>query len=122
MLGATAGSGAGAPVTSCPADAVSRLPSAPSSLSRAARDEAETPSTATPAPMPIAIPSADRAARQDRERRDPAAVRRASPARSRDRGTVPRRPATAGDTAGVTALLTAPFTARLTTPLGRSGR
>ena len=80
MPGAVPGSGAGAPVTSCPADTVSRLPSAPSSLSRAAREDAETPSTATAAPMPIAIPSADRAARQERDRSDPAPVRSASAA------------------------------------------
>ena len=85
---AVPGSGAGAPVTSCPALTVSRLPSAPSSLSRAAREDADTPSTATAAPMPMATPSPDSAARHARARSDPAPARTVSRGRSRDRGTV----------------------------------
>ena len=53
-----------APRNVCPGVTVSRfVPSASISASRFAWAEAETPTTATIAPIPIAMPSADKAAR-----------------------------------------------------------
>ena len=68
MPSAARGSDAGWPVNDVPALTLRRLPSAASWSSRPAREEAEMPSTATAAAMPIAIPRADRAARIGRAR------------------------------------------------------
>ena len=63
---AVSGSGAGEPSKACPALTVSRFPSAPSWASRFALDEAEMPSTATAAAIPIAMPRQDSAVRSFR--------------------------------------------------------
>jgi len=71
------GSAAGEPSKLCPALTVTRLPSAPSWASRLARDEAEMPSTATAAAIPIAMPRPDSAVRSLRAR-SPSRAPRAS--------------------------------------------
>ena len=69
MAGAAVGSSTVPPVTPWPLVAVSRLvPSRLISASRPACEEADRPSTATIAATPIAIPSADRPARNFRVR------------------------------------------------------
>ena len=74
---AVSGSAAGEPSNVCPAVTVTRLPSAPSWASRLARDEAEMPSTATAAAIPIAMPRPDSAVRSLRAR-SPSRAPRAS--------------------------------------------
>jgi len=76
---------AGEPSKPCPAVTVTRLPSAPSSASRFARDEADMPSTATAAAIPIAMPKQDSAARSLRARSPSRPPRTRSPARSLER-------------------------------------
>src|SRR5260370_30237675 len=77
IASAVSGSAAGEPSKVCPAVTVTRLPSAPSCASRLARDEAEMPSTATAAAIPIAMPRPDSAVRSLRAR-SPSRAPRAS--------------------------------------------
>src|SRR5262245_46838206 len=82
--GAARGNSALLPKNVCPAVTVSRLvPSLSISASSPAWDEEERPRTATIAATPIAIPSADSAARMRRVRRPTLATRARSPGWSR---------------------------------------
>ncbi len=82
--GAASGSSAVCPKNVCPLVTVSRLvPSLSISASRPAWLEEESPSTATIAATPIAIPSAESAARTRRVRRPTLATRARSESRSR---------------------------------------
>ena len=84
MPGAASGSSAMSPLKPCPFCTVSRLvPSWAISASSPAWEEADSPSTATIAATPIAIPSADRPARSLRVRRPTLASRPRSAGRSR---------------------------------------
>ena len=88
MSGAATGSSAVPPEKVCPLVTVSRLvPSLAISASSAALDEAARPSTATIAATPIAMPSADSAARSLRVRSPMLASPARSPGRSRAGGT-----------------------------------
>jgi hypothetical protein len=85
IAGEASGSSAGCPVRLCPAFCtVSRLvPSAAISAFSPAAEDADRPSTATIAATPIAMPSADSAARSLRVRSPTAASRLRSVGRSR---------------------------------------
>src|SRR6266702_2193249 len=91
MPGAASGSSAVPPVRLCPFRTVSRLvPRAAISAFSPAADDWDSPSTATIAATPIAMPSADRAARSVRAASPAAASRARSASRSR---AGPARPA-----------------------------
>ena len=82
--GAASGSSAVAPNSVCPFVTVRRfVPSLSISESRPACEEADKPSTATIAATPIAIPSAESAARTRRVRNPTLAIRARSDRRSR---------------------------------------
>ena len=86
---AVSGSTSLAPRNVCPGVTVSRLvPSLSIVASRFAWLEADTPTTATIAPIPIAIPSADSAARSRRVRRPWSATDSSSRGGSRARRAV----------------------------------
>ena len=93
MPGEASGSSAVWPVMVCPLVAVSRLvPSLAISASSPAWEEAARPSTATIAATPIAMPSADSAARSLRVRSPMLASPARSPGRSRAAGGAAARP------------------------------
>src|SRR5437879_5828565 len=84
IAGAASGSSSLLPRTPVPLETVSRLvPSLSISASSPACDDADRPSTATMAATPIAIPSAERAARSRRVRTPTLATRATSDRRSR---------------------------------------
>ena len=85
--GASSGSFASAPVRLCPASTVSMfVPSRSISASSPACEEDDRPRTATIAAVPIAIPSADSAARSGRARSPTLVTRSPSFSRSRPPG------------------------------------